>query len=160
MSRGPAEGWLRCLAHPFVVLNAQVGTYQYLILFPTICVCSWLFRSDKWAFCLCTFWSSICPNCACTHFFFSPFIVSLCFVAGGEVCPGVSIAALQQKFPGLRPVSKLVFFITDLLFCRAKPFLSWLHCELKFYHGIFLKTQLLVSFSLSATSLFIWACLI
>ena len=57
-------------------------------------------------------------------FFFSPFIVSLCFVAGGEVCPGVSIAALQQKFPGLRPVSKLVFFITDLLFCRAKPFLS------------------------------------
>lgn len=59
------------------------------------------------------------------HFFFlSQFIVSLCFVAGGEVCPGVSIAALQQKVPGLRPVSKSVFFITDLLFCRAKTFLS------------------------------------
>ena len=57
-------------------------------------------------------------------FFLSQFTVSLCFVAGGEVGPGVSIAALQQKVPDLRSVSKLVFFITDLLFCRAKTFLS------------------------------------
>ena len=29
------------------------------------------------------------------------------FVAGGEVCPGGSIAALKQRVPGPRPVSLL-----------------------------------------------------
>ena len=31
---------------------------------------------------------------------FSPILFSLYFVAGGEICPGASIAALLQRVPG------------------------------------------------------------
>ena len=52
---------------------------------------------------------------------------------------------------------KSVFFITDLLSWGVKPFLSWLRCELKFYHYIFLTLD--VFFSLSYFPLQLSICL-
>ena len=42
--------------------------------------------------------SRICPNYACTMLILTSDIC-LYFVAGGEVCPGESIAALQERIP-------------------------------------------------------------
>ena len=52
-----------------------------------------------------SFGSRIYPNCTCRQLYLVP-TVSLYFVDLGEVCPGASIEALQQKVPDSRPVSK------------------------------------------------------
>ena len=83
------EGRLRWFAHPLGGVVCR-GHAQYAAFAP---------GSSKVAvgfFCLL---SRICPNCNTCSYFQSR-IISLYFVAPGEVCPGASVAALQQRVPG------------------------------------------------------------
>ena len=65
---GP-KGWLR-FAHPFVVLCAG-GMPSTLLLLPTSCFCSWLFRSGSWSFCI--FWPEFAPTGHAQQLFLVPY---------------------------------------------------------------------------------------
>ena len=87
-----AVEWLKCFAHPFVILCAG-GMHSPLLLH----LPSWqLFRSGSWAFwSFCIVLPVFCSNCACMQLLSLP-IVSLYFVAGGKVCLAVSTGEVSQ----------------------------------------------------------------
>ena len=88
------EGWLRWFAHTLGGVVGEGGRQA------VPCFCSWLFQSGSWVFLsLCIFCPEFVPTVHARSYFQSH-MVSLYFVAGGEVCPGESIAALQQRVPG------------------------------------------------------------
>ena len=61
---------------------------------------------------LCIFWSTICPILVWGYF--SSHKVSLYFIMGGDVSPGASIAALQQRVPGPSLSRQLVWARTRI----------------------------------------------
>ena len=67
---GP-EGWLKGLPTPLMVLCAG-GMRCTLLLLPTPCFCSRLFRSGRWGFGL-ILSPRICPDCTCMHLFLVPY---------------------------------------------------------------------------------------
>ena len=89
------EGWLRCSAHPFVVLSAG-DMHSTLLLLPTPGFSSRFFRSGSWVFwSFCIFWSRICPNCVCTQLFLVAcnFFVFCCSRRGLSRCKHCSTVA-------------------------------------------------------------------
>ena len=96
MSRVGLECGLGVLTTPLAVLSAQVMCNTLLLLL-TPCFCSQLSRSDSWvfwSFCIFSFW--IYPNCACMQLFVVSYSFFV-FIAQGDICPGASIAVLQQS---------------------------------------------------------------
>ena len=96
MSRVGLECGLGVLTTPLAVLSAQVMCNTLLLLL-TPCFCSQLSRSDSWvfwSFCIFSFW--IYPNCACMRLFVVSYSFFV-FIAQGDICPGASIAVLQQS---------------------------------------------------------------
>ena len=93
--RGPAGGVAR------VVCPAFVGSVEGDFRFRHPGFCSPLFRNGSWMFFffLCTFWSRICPNCACTGLFLVPcsLFVFCCWRRGVS---GANFATLQLRAPG------------------------------------------------------------
>ena len=100
MSPGVGPGrWLRWLTHPSGMLGAG-NLLSTLLLFPTPGFCSRLFKICNWVFwSLCIFGTEFAPNVH-AHSSLQSLTVSPYFVAGGEVCPGAGIAALQYRVLG------------------------------------------------------------
>ena len=102
------------------------------------CFCSWLFRSGSWVFLFFfgTILSIISPNCACKQLFLA-LVISLYFVAGGDVCPGASTAAKHRRSQPVSAGSKVCW---NLGFCFSlpkftpKPHLLALSCEKRPIH--------------------------
>ena len=106
VSRGWAEGWLKRSAHRSLCGVACRGACTV----PYICFQHSIFApgsSDMavgFFFLFCLFGLEFAPTVH-AHSYFSSHIVSVCFVAQGELCPGASIAVLLRSVPGPRPVS-------------------------------------------------------
>ena len=92
------EGWPRWSAHPFMVLSAG-GACVPCFCSQHLVFCSQLLRNGSWIFLV--FFSPEFAPTGHAHSYFSSLIVSLYSVVQGEVCPGASFAALQQR--GLGP---------------------------------------------------------
>ena len=95
---------LRVLPTPLVVLCAR-GMRSTLLLLLTPFLLSAL---QKWLLGFLVFlylFVHNLPQLQHAHSYFQSLIVSLYFVAQGDICPGASMAALQQRVPGPRPVS-------------------------------------------------------
>ena len=88
------------LPTPLVMLCAG-GMHSTLLLLPTPCLCSLLFRSGIWAFCI--FLSIICPSCSCGQLFLVPYSFFV-FCCSRRCVSGASTAA---KGPRSQPVSLL-----------------------------------------------------
>ena len=101
------EAWLRCLAHPLGGVECK-GHAQCPAMAPgTLLLLQTLKKWRMGFFCLfVSFWPRICLNCARTQLFLVPYRFFV-LLAGGEMCPGTGIAALEPIVPGLRsqPVS-------------------------------------------------------
>lgn len=92
---GPAGGVARVLCPAFVGFSRgglSLPTPGFLL--PAL---------QKWQldvfFCLCTFWSRICPNCACTGLFLVPCSLFV-FCCWRRDVSGANFAALQLRVPG------------------------------------------------------------
>ena len=104
---GP-EGWLRCFAHPLVVLCTR-GVRSTRLLFLTPCFCSVLFRSGSWVFCIL---SIICPNLLCVRYSYeghkgSQFpLCLLLLLSSGVLSPGCAsgqfLGLLKKQMPRTR----------------------------------------------------------
>ena len=108
------KGWVRWIAHPFVVLGAGGKPSMLLLLWiPRFFFFFLLQALQKWQlgflFCLCAFQVRICPSCACMQLFFSPysFFVFCCWrrgVSRGKHCsqgsqvPGPGPSLLTAMF--------------------------------------------------------------
>ena len=120
------EEQIRCLAHPsddvvqcpaFAPGSSEVAAEFFWVFFGTIL-------------------SIISPNCACKQLFLA-LVISLYFVAGGDVCPGASTAAKHRRSQPVSAGSKVCW---NLGFCFSlpkftpKPHLLALSCEKRPIH--------------------------
>ena len=112
MSRGLGrKDGLSGLPTPLVVLSAG-GMPSTLLLLPIPCFCYRLFKSGSWVFLVSLYLlgPEFAPTAHARSYFLSH-IVSLYFVAQGEVYPGASTAA---KGPRSQPVSSRVVSVSKM----------------------------------------------
>lgn len=97
------KGWLRWIPHPSDGVECG-GLCSTLLLLPIPCFCS-----SEVAVGFLVFLYFLVQNLLqlLMHIIISTPTVSLCFVAGGEVCPGASIAAKDPQVPGCLKTTKL-----------------------------------------------------
>ena len=98
VSRGQAGKVAQVIYSPLCGVECW-GHAQHPVLLPTPSFCSRIFRNGSWDFCLLV---QNLPQLHMHHYFYSR-IISLYFLAQGQMCPGASIAACIKgsQVPGL-----------------------------------------------------------